>query len=86
MATLIKADGTLKVVHPKAGIGKKFTLEEMQGYVGGYIELIYPSNGIIGVVNEEGRIKNLKPNERASLATGYALVGDVLICDDSEIN
>lgn len=85
MATLIKTDGTLTVVHPKAGIGNPFTLEELQGYVGGLIELIYPPDGKIGIVNEEGLLLGLDYNLRASLATGYDLVGDVLICEDSEI-
>lgn len=86
MATLIKTDGTQTVVHPQAGIGKAFVLEELQGYVGGYIEPVYPGNGKICVVNEEGRIMQLKSNDRASLITGYHLVGDVLICDNSEID
>lgn len=86
MATLIKTDGTLTIVHPKAGIGKPFTLEELRGYVGGYIEIIYPKDGTLGVVNEEGLLLNLKPNLRASLATGYSLVGDVLLCDNGEID
>lgn len=86
MATLIKADGTQTVVRPKAGIGKTFTLEETQAYVDGYIEHIHLGDGKIVVVNEEGRIMGLKPNARASLVTGYNLVGDVLICDNSELD
>lgn len=85
MATLIKSDGTLSVVHPKAGIGKAFTLEELQEFVGGYIELLHPQSGHVAIVNEEGRWLGLAPNQRASLATGYDLVGDVLICENSEI-
>lgn len=85
MATLVKIDGTQIIVHPKAGIGKSFTLEELQGYVGGNIELIYPGNGV-GVVNEEGLLMGLQPNVRASLVTGYDLVGDVLFCDNHEID
>lgn len=85
MATLIKADGTLQVVHPRSGIGTTFSLEELQGYVGGWIEMIRPVENEIAVVNEEGRILKLPPNPRASLATGYYLVGDVLICEDAEL-
>lgn len=86
MATLIKADGTQTVVHPQAGIGKKFTLKEMQTFVDGYVQYIYLESGKIAVVNEEGRIIGLKPNARASLVTGYNLVGDVLLCDNGEID
>ncbi len=61
MATLIKTDGTISSVHPKAGIGKSFNLDELQGYVGGYIEIVYTADGKLCVVNEEGRIIGLDP-------------------------
>lgn len=78
MATLITPDGTLKVVHPKAGIGKKFTLDELKKIVEGYIEIICLSDGKrIAVVNEEGKLIGLQYNPRASLTTGYHLVGNV---------
>ena len=41
MATLIKVSGEVVEVHPA---GKVFTLKEMQGYVGGYIEYIRKEN------------------------------------------
>lgn len=85
MASLIKTDGTITTVHPKAGIGKSFSLEELQGYVGGYIEIVYTANGKLCVVNEEGRLMRLQPNPRASLVTGYDLVGDALICENHEV-
>jgi len=37
MAKLFKTDGTVEDVKPK---GKKFTLAEMQKFVGGYIEAV----------------------------------------------
>ncbi|ROT06845.1 DUF3846 domain-containing protein [Muribaculaceae bacterium Isolate-037 (Harlan)] len=85
MATLITPDGTLKVVHPKAGIGKKFTLKEMQSIVEGYVEYVRLQNGGIAVVNEDGKLIGLQCNPRASLTTGYQLVGNVLLCDVSEL-
>lgn len=86
MATLITPDGTLKVVHPKAGIGKKFTLKEMQSFVEGYVQYVRLQNGGIAVVNEEGRLIGLQCNPRASLATGYHLVGNVLLCENAELD
>lgn len=86
MATLITPDGTLKVVHPKAGIGKKFTLDELKKIVEGYIEIIHLTDGRIAVVNEEGRIIGLQCNPRASLTTGYHLVGNVLLCENAELD
>lgn len=86
MATLITPDGTLKVIHPEAGIGKKFTLKELQNIVDGYIEIINLSDGRLAVVNEEGRIIGLQCNPRASLTTGYHLVGNVLLCENTELD
>lgn len=86
MATLITPDGTLKVVHPEAGIGKSFTIRELQGMVDGYFEYINLSDGRIAVVNDIGREIGLQCNPRASLATGYHLVGNVLLCDFSELD
>lgn len=84
MATLIKMDGALEIVHPKDGIGKPFKLEELQGYVGGYIESVYLDNGTIMLVNEEGMLRHLDPNPRAALIAKQRIVGDVLIVDNKE--
>lgn len=46
------------------------TLEELQGFVGGYIEVIYlshPSKPCMMVLNEEGKLKGLKVNNDATL-------------------
>lgn len=40
MATLIKADGTKKEIQPQNGTD--FSLEELQKYVDGYIQVIPP--------------------------------------------
>ena len=37
------------------------TLKTWQGLVGGYIEVI-PFNDCLMIINEEGKLKNLKPN------------------------
>lgn len=86
MAALITPDGTLKVVHPQAGIGKKFSLDELNKIVGGYIEILHLTAGRIAVVNEEGRLMGLQFNPRASLTTGYHLVGNVLLCENAELD
>jgi len=61
--------------------GKFFTLEQLQQAVKGYIE-VHPHkvpNHLI-LVNEEGLMKNMKPNRLASLALGIKVVGPTLIC------
>ena len=102
MATLIKADGTRKVVEPKNG--KDFDLDELKSFVGGWFELISVGCKYV-VVDEDGRMKaspyNISATEeiremlsavdrsdwrRLSLArSNYKLVGDVLICNNTEI-
>ena len=76
-ATLIKTDGTETIVTSE---GKEFTLKELQGYVGGYIEIINLRSGKILVVNEEGLLKGLPQNLGASALTrgNPWIVGDVL--------
>lgn len=82
---LLKADGTMAEYLPKNG--KYFTLKELQSAVGGYIEIIYLSNGMQMVVNEEGRILGLPVNKQATILGQYdgvlglhnQIVGNVLI-------
>lgn len=118
MASWIKSDGTIDVVQPKNG--KTFKLDELQGFVGGYIEIIHPAlpgyEGQMLVINEEGKIHGLPLNQRATElyafeaptaeqlaaieAMGVVMIGfgphdddygagnvhgDVLLCDDNEV-
>lgn len=89
MARLIKADGETSIVHPQKN-GKEFTLQELQNFVGGYIELVpiynpeYASK--IMYCNEEGRLIGLPDNREASRIAGISIVGDVIICEPGETN
>lgn len=62
-----------------------FTLEELQGMVGGFIEILDCGNWYM-VVNEEGKLLGLPVNQMATIffrqfhATVDFLVGDVLVC------
>jgi Domain of unknown function (DUF3846) len=51
------------------------TLANLQKFVSGYIELVYVE-GIAMIINEEGKIQNLKPN--FILSSYDVIVGDVL--------
>jgi hypothetical protein len=80
-AVYIKASGEISNVAPKDG--NKFTLEELQNYVGGYMEMITTKDGKKMIMNEEGRINKLKINPQASILTnGLTVVGDVIVCDE----
>ena len=87
IAVLLKAGEELepKCVHPKNG--EKFTLEELQTFVDGYIQILYINNGWLMVVNEEGKLQGLPINDTATwlynqnLVFGFDYIcGDVLIC------
>jgi hypothetical protein len=77
-ALLITTETSVEFVKPK---GSGFELEEIQGFVEGYIE-IYPIRipSHIVVVNEEGLILGMPFNTVAKLAFGIEAVGPVLIC------
>ena len=53
-------------------------LEDMQEHVGGYIEGVEWSRGLI-YVNEEGLLRGLKLNQLASVIAGRYLVGNALV-------
>lgn len=83
MAKWIKTSGETIEVQPKNGTD--YSLEELQGFVGGYIEIVYLNNDRIMVVNEEGIIENLPFNEKASNIVRQLIAGDVLVCKSDEV-
>lgn len=93
-AFLLKTDGTKEAVAPKNS--KDFSYEELRGFVNGYFDVLVlprPHNGLTLVVNDEGILDGLPPNEEASRYwnecypidkfpynnLGY-LVGNILVC------
>ncbi len=88
MCKLIKVTGEERTVQPKNG--EEWQLKELQGFVGGYIEL-FPtgSPGTIMVLHEEGKIQsNPQLNVKATviaapnLMKGDWIAGDVLIATE----
>lgn len=79
MALLFKASGGRKKVTPANG--KKFTLEELQGFVDGFIERIDLFNGAAMYVNEDGKALGLARNASATtlLKIRGCLVGDYVV-------
>lgn len=82
--TKFLASGSAYGVEPADG--KKFTLKEMQDHVGGYIERVSLGGNDEMWVNEEGLLKGLPLNQKATAlvrlrAPGFPglIVGDVLV-------
>lgn len=89
MATLIRATGEQMTVKPASG--GKFTLEELQGFVSGFIERIDLQNGKAMYINEYGKAMQMKRNISATVCLqqrgclqGDYIVGDAVILDYSE--
>jgi hypothetical protein len=87
-ARIIKATGEIVEVEPANGTD--FSLEEMQKFVGGYIEVAYPHpyDGMIMVIDEEGKIKQKPINKVATLIynnTSDVIVGDALLCRSEQV-
>ena len=87
MATLIKTNGEELNVSPKNE--KDFSLDELQKFVGGLIEVVRTKDNKIMVINEEGKVNELPINDKATDLYRYNefdfIVGDVLICNENEI-
>lgn len=88
MATLLLTNTTSREVQPK---GKFFSLEELKGFVGGYIQIIELTEDEWMVMNEEGKLKGLPTNLAACsktmgiVALDDEIVGDVLIVNRTEM-
>lgn len=90
MAKLYKTNGEIVEVEPENG--SDFSLEELQSFVDGYIEVAYLDNERVIVINEEGKINNLPYNENATAEYNRAMkcradyiAGDALICKHNQI-
>lgn len=85
--SLIYATGE-KVWETFEPAGEVYTLDELQGAVGGYIEIIYLSSMFheyLMVIDEEGKVKGKAMNMFATQLAeselgGDVIVGDVVVC------
>jgi hypothetical protein len=75
MPTLYKPDGTVETIQP----GTKLSLERMQKLVGGYVQSIKLNADLRMVVDEDGRLKGLPPNEGATAALRSFLGPDTVV-------
>lgn len=82
----------------KPADGKEFTLEELQGYVGGNIEISRFPDGRLMVSNEAAKVEHLPVNVEATMIyrhawTGHSdwaaadtVCGQVLLCNSEEVS
>lgn len=88
MAQLIKTNGETATVAPKNG--HVFELEELQGFVDGYIENVFLPDGRIMVINENGKDMGLPINKNATdiadavILPWDVIVGDAVVCSWEE--
>lgn len=95
MALIITPNYEVTPVEPENG---KFTLEQLQSIVEGYIEIVRIGEKELMIVNEEGLLRNMEVND---VATAYLnirklyvgespvatpIVGVALFCKSSEID
>lgn len=91
MATIIETSGFVVNIEPKNG--SDFSLNELQGFVNGFIEIVPLNDEFIMVVNEEWKLKNLGINHLATFlyhemnpyAVNDVIVGNVLVCRTEEV-
>ena len=88
MGILIKANGDVSEVYPAEKKG--FSLKELQGFVGGYIEIVSVGQKYL-VLNEEGKLNGLEINLKATeifqkhYGQTDVIVGDILLADANEV-
>lgn len=61
---ILHSDGSKTAVHPHEN--GKFSLEQLQKYVGGYIEVINLTEDRVLIVNEDGKFAGHPFNEQAT--------------------
>ena len=83
MAYIINISGDETEFSPSEG--NHFGLKELQEAVGGYIQLVTLKTGKILVVDEEGLLKNLPLNTKATILAGQPIVGPAVICSADQI-
>ena len=95
MALIITPNYEVLPIEPENG---KFTLEQLQSIVEGYIEVVHIGKEELMIVNEEGLLRNMEVNDVASTYLNMRkfylgekpvttpIVGVALFCESSEID
>lgn len=95
MALIITPNYEVTPIEPENG---KFTLEQLQSIVEGYIEIVRIGEKELMIVNEEGLLRNMEVNDVATTYLNISklyvgenpvttpIVGVALLCKSSEID
>lgn len=90
MAKLIKVTGEITEVHPVNRTD--FKLDELQGYVGGTIDIVDLGNDEIYVINDNGKYECERNEEATKIALERGAIfdwdfiaGDVVLCKNEEV-
>jgi hypothetical protein len=89
-AFLYKSCGEIVPVLPINGTS--FTLGELSSFVNGYVQIVTLKDGRLMIMNEEGKMDGLQPNDTATnlaksvLFNGDYIVGDVLVTPYDFVN
>jgi hypothetical protein len=89
MDVIVRPDGTeVPAPEPEKEDGS-YSLKQLNEIVGGYIQILKAHDGRCVVINEEGKMKDLEPNIRATamvgLFPGDFIVGDALFCEQEHM-
>lgn len=84
----VKNTGTMQEIKPMNG--SDYSLQELQHYVGGYVEVIHLGAGKLLIVDAEGKIKNKLPNRIATvwqIECGIYewVAGDAVLIDEKHL-
>lgn len=85
MATMFKIDGSASVVARKPLQKRKttvdhFSLDDMQKWIGGYVQVMQSGDGRSFVLcDEDGQTKGLPLNVHASMIAGRPVVGPAVV-------
>jgi len=83
MAYILKIDGTTIE-------NCSMKIPDIQAVIGGYFQIVNAKDGQIIIINENGKLESLPINQKATELYQYGkydpIVGDVIICNQSELN
>lgn len=88
MATLFKVGEKPKTIEPKNG--SDFQLEEVWDLIGGYVQVVTLHNGEILLCDEDGLLKQLPFNSKATdyvakhCVYPHMIVGTALVCKSKQ--
>lgn len=90
MAWLYKTDGEREEVFPKNGTD--FSLEELQTFVGGYIEVLHMKDDLIMVIIEDGKLRcnfnrfaSVIAQIKGAISRDDYICGNALVCKTKEV-